>query len=170
MKKNTKVLNQLKGVGFDISGEIVDAIYPMSIYISEKDISNGVSENPLKCTAAQCIQRSFGTKRVAMFLTTCYVQMPDELTITRYMVPDRMQTHIINPQDTGGTPVAGYYTLKDPKGAYRLSAQRANTKRRADLINRGLLPRRGPMGAWRQKSQYARSVGRWAPVKNHRTK
>ena len=162
MKTSYVLLRQLRKLGFDLSGELIDAKENMSIYISEKDISKGVSTNPLKCTAAQCIQRSFDTKKVAMFLTTCYVQMPDESNISRYIVPPSLRKHIVTPQDTGGNPIAGWYRLQNPEGEYRLSAQRAGWQRLQEKRNQGILPRRKPMDAWKQANQYARSIGRWS--------
>tara|TARA_R100000808_G_C2129139_1_gene138697 strand:+ start:875 stop:1366 length:492 start_codon:yes stop_codon:yes gene_type:complete len=161
MKTSHMLLKQLKKLGFDISGELIDAPKPMSIYISEKDISKGVSTNPLKCTAAQCIQRAFDTKKVAMFMSACYVQMPESSDVIRYIVPQSVRIKVVKPQDNGGAPISGWYTLRAPFGDNRLGAIHRKRQHIKDLVAKGLLPKREPKNAWKKASPIARDAGRW---------
>ena len=161
MKTSYLLLKQLKKLGFDISGELIDAPKPMSIYISEKDISKGVSTNPLKCTAAQCIQRSFDTKKVAMFMSACYVQMPESSDVIRYIVPRNVRIKVVKPQDNGGEPIPGWYTLGAPVGVNRLKAIKRKRQHIKELVAKGLLPKRQPKSAWRKAYPIARDAGRW---------
>ena len=132
--------SQLRNVGFDVSGEIKDAKSPITIFINQRDIDKGRPSSPMKCTAAQCLQRAIGSKKVAMFNSTAYVQMPAENSITRFIVPALLKEKVVVPQDTGGEPVSGVYTLRPPIKTQRLGeASKRRTKLR-DLRKAVLAP------------------------------
>ena len=132
--------SQLRNVGFDVSGEIKDAKSPITIFINQRDIDKGRPSSPMKCTAAQCLQRAIGSKKAAMFNTTAYVQMPDESSITRFMVPELLKKKVVIPQDTGGKPVSGVYTLKPPTPTQRLGESSKRRTKLQELRQAGLAP------------------------------
>ena len=131
---------QLHRVGFDVVGEVKDADASITIFINQEDIDKGKEGNPLECTAAQCLQRAMGGSRVAMFLNTAYVQLPAETNVTRYIVPAKLRDKVVIPQDTGGDPIPGSYTLKQPRGHARLGQAAARRSRLAALRSQGLAP------------------------------
>jgi hypothetical protein len=151
---------QLEKVGFSDIGEIKDATKPITIFINQKDIDKGRAGSPRQCTAAQCLQRALDTKRVAMFVSSAYVQMPNETTVTRYVVPDSLSNNVVRPQDNGGDPIAGTYTLKPPTGS-RVSGQSVIRRHKLKLLReQGLAP-----PPKKQSVVYPRAVRtRWIPT------
>ena len=162
MRKRSNLESRLTGRGFDVVGEIKDAQDPISIFITQDDIDKGLPKNPFECTAAQCLQRAMGGSHVAMFLSTAYVQLPEDGDITRYIVPGKLRKGVVIPQDTGGTPLPGTYTLVPPKNTARLGQAAI---RRADLAlsrSQGLAP---PPRKIKKKSDNHgfKDGGRWDP-------
>ena len=134
------LVGALNRVGFDFIGEIKDADSPITIFINQGDIDNGNEGDPLYCTAAQCLQRALGGRRVAMFLHTAYVQLPGEPHVTRYVVPNKLRAHVVIPQDTGGDPVPGTYTLETPVMSKRLGQTAIRQEKLRALRSKGLAP------------------------------
>ena len=134
------LVGALNRIGFDFIGEIRDADRPITIFINQEDIDRGREGDPLHCTAAQCLQRALGGRKVAMFLHTAYVQLPGETHVTRYTVPNRLRAHVVVPQDTGGVPVPGTYTLETPVGGYRLGQTAIRQEKLRVLRSKGLAP------------------------------
>jgi hypothetical protein len=153
--------SQLRNVGFDVSGEIKDAKSPITIFINQRDIDKGRPSSPMKCTAAQCLQRAMGSKKAAMFKSTAYVQMPNESSITRFIVPELLKNKVVVPQDTGGEPVSGAYTLKPPIKTQRLGEASKRRTNLRQLRKAGLAP-----PPRKQSIAYQRPVRtRWVPIK-----
>ena len=134
------LVGALNRVGFDFIGEIKDASRPITIFINQEDIDKGREGDPLHCTAAQCLQRALGGRKVAMFLGTAYVQLPGETHVTRYVVPNKLRAHVVIPQDTGGDPVPGTYTLETPVGWEQLGQTAIRQEKLRVLRSKGLAP------------------------------
>ena len=131
---------QLRRIGFDVSGEIKDAKSPITIFINQSDIDKGRPSSPMKCTAAQCLQRAIGSKKVAMFKTTAYVQMPGSSDTIRYVVNNSLRKNVVVPQDNDGQPVAGTYTLGSPRPSRRQGEAYKRKLRLRELREAGLAP------------------------------
>ena len=134
------LVGALNRVGFDFIGEIKDASSPITIFINQEDIDKGREGDPLHCTAAQCLQRALGGRKVAMFSHTAYVQLPGETHVTRYVVPNKLRAHVVIPQDTGGDPVPGAYTLEAPIMSNRLGQTAIRKAKLRALRSKGLAP------------------------------
>ena len=136
----SSLVSQLRKVGFDCSGDIKDAKESINIFITQEDIDRGVEGNPKQCTAAQCLRRAMGNSNVAMFLYTAYVQLPSDPHITRYTVPQKLRDGVVKPQDNGGDPKPGTYTLQAPVGTDRLGEAAIRREKLRVLRIHGLAP------------------------------
>ena len=133
---------QLRNVGFDVTGEIRDAVTGLGIFINPKDIQRGKAGNPMHCTTAQCINRAIDSDnaRVAVFLHTAYVQVPGVAHVRRYTVPTNLRKHVIIPQDEGTEIMPGDYLLKAPSQSQRLGQASERRERLRKLREEGKEP------------------------------
>ena len=154
----TTLQKQLLDVGLLVE-KVEDSEDPISIFINQDDINRGLSGDPLGCAAAQCLQRATGGKTVAIFLYTAYVQLPNEKNVTRYLVPKDLRENVVIPQDTGGTPISGAYTLQVPKGTQRIGQTAIRKAKLALLRSKGLAPPAKKRG----EKNKPRGLVRWIP-------
>ena len=134
--------SQLRNVGFDVTGEIRDAVSSLGIFINPKDIQRGQSGNPMQCTTAQCLRRAIDSKhaRVAVFLSTAYVQIPGVSHVRRYQVPTNRRRDVIIPQDEGTEIMPGDYILRAPSASFRLGQAAERRERLRKLREEGKKP------------------------------
>ena len=133
---------QLRNVGFDVVGEIRDAVHSLGIYINPKDIKRGKAGHPMHCTTAQCISRAIDSDkpRVAVFKYTAYIQMPGLTQVRRYAIGTRLRNLVIEPQDEGTEITPGDYILKAPSGSQRLGQASERRERLRKLRAEGKEP------------------------------
>ena len=149
----------LQNVGLEFEGEIKDATSDITIFVNQDDIKRGLEIDALECAAAQCLQRAMGAKKVAMFLSTAYVQLPNETDVTRYMVPPLLRKNVVKPQDEGRIGIPGVYNLLAPKLGNRLGQAVMRRQQIKELRSLGIAPppRKSPIS---YKSRPLRT--RWA--------
>jgi hypothetical protein len=152
---------KLQRVGFDVVGTIRDAGNDLGIFINAKDIDRGKAGNPMKCTAARCLQRAVGDPgvNVAVFLHVAYVQWPGLPSVRRYIVPPKLRDKVVIPTDEREPVTPGDYTLKAPKGGERLGEA---ALRRDKLVKKRAEGKASP-ASWRigHTERDVKGAGRW---------
>lgn len=111
--------------------KVVDAIDPLSIFVTDRDIELGIANNGWLCTFGLCTVRATGGGFCYFYLTKALIQLPTDPpgTVRRYDIPLDAQNNVIRLLDAGRKEEMkpGTYTLRAPKGRNQLGGKHLPT-------------------------------------------
>jgi hypothetical protein len=97
--------------------KVVDAIKPLDVTITPRDIRDGDNKDPRACAAARALKREQGATDARVHIGRTYLKIENQWI--RYFTPQAMRTEIIT-FDRGGQFMPGTYRLTPPPPSERL--------------------------------------------------
>ena len=110
---------------------IIDARRPLTLHITDADISKADRKEPTDCVVARACRRDLHAKEVHVHLGRVYIRTNPGNWV-RYMTPPRMRAEIIA-YDRGGTFAVGDYNMPAPQPAKKLGKARGSLTNKTKL-------------------------------------
>lgn len=102
--------------------EVHEATYPLRVFASTEDANGAKPKDWANCVFAKACSRLFGSKKIAFFRRTAYIELPDEtgkLHVERFILNKNVRDKIME-FDRTHIPPTGGFLLSPPSPSHTL--------------------------------------------------